>query len=337
MKTFKNILFPLLITVMSLSACNDAQVDNISEAQSAYEDNNFQKARIFLLNQLREDPKNQEANALYARVMLQLGDGDSAQTALTKLPDDFEDIRALKAHSLILKGRSNDALAEYRDIEPSTFTPQDWRMVIWAKSASNAYEEAYEDVKTALEKHPDNSDLLFLAGNYHLEKGNNPLALQFADRSLNFDEKNYDALDLGGKASLRVNKIDQAQKYYERGAQSFPDNPIPVINLAGIAMDQNDLDSAKAHLESAERLNASLPLTKFIKARYLNMTGDNIAAKEILQDSNTGLDNFGPAVFLAGKIAFELGEMSVARSRLNRSLAINPNNQEARDILRKIP
>ncbi len=337
MKTYKNLLFPMLITMMGVSACNDAQVDNISEAQSAFEENSFQEARIFLLNLLREDPANQEANALYAKVMLELGDGDSAQTALAKLPADFEDIKALNAQALILKGRGIDALALYRDVEPSTFTPQDWRMVIWAKFATNAYEEGYEDVKTALEKYPDNSDLLSLAGIYHLEKGNNPLALQFANKSLGFDEKNYDALDLGGRASLRINKIDQAQAYYERGAEAFPDNPIPVINLAGIAMDKNDLDSAKTHLESAERLNASLPLTKFIKARYLNMTGENVAAKEILQDSNTGLDNFGPAVFLAGKIAFELGEMSVARSRLNRSLAINPNNPEARDLLSKIP
>lgn len=337
MKTYKNLLLPLLITVMGVSACNDSQVDNISEAQSAFEDHNFKKARIFLLNLLREDPTNQGANALYAMVMLELGDGDSALTALAKLPADFEDIKALNAQALILKGRGNDALALYRDVEPSTFTPQDWRMVIWAKYTNKAYEEGYKDVKTALKKNPDNSDILSLAGIYHLEKGNNSLALQFAAKSLKFDDKNYDALDLGGKASLRINKIDQAQAYYERGATAFPDNPIPAINLAGIAMDKNDLDSAKTYLESAERLNASLPLTKFIKARYLNMTGENVAAKEILQDSNTGLDNFGPAVFLAGKIAFELGEMSVARSRLNRSLAINPNNLEARDLLSKIP
>lgn len=327
----------MLITVMGVSACSDEKADNIGEAQSAYENNNFQKARIFLLNQLREDPANADANALYAQVMLQLGDGDSAQTALAKLPAEFEDIRALKAQALILKGRSNDVVAQYKTVEQADLTPLDWRMMIWAKFATNAYGEAYKDVQIALEKHPNDSDILSLAGNYHLEKGNNPLAIQFADKALEYDERNYEALNLGGRASLRVNKIDQAQAYYERAAKAFPDNPIPVINLAGIAMDKEDLDTAKTFLERAERLNASLPLTKFIKARYLNLKGDNVAAKEILQDSNSRLDGFGPAVFLEGKIAFELGEMSVARSRLNRSLAINPYNQEAKDLLKKIP
>ncbi len=337
MKIFKNLLFPILLTTVGVSACSFGQTDNIAEAQSAYEKNNFQNARIFLLNQLREDPSDIEANALYAQVMLQLGDGDSAQTALAKLPSGFKDIRALKAQALILKGRNYDVVADYKTVAPSDFTAQDWRMMIWAKFGNNNYEEAYKDIQTAFKKHPNDSDILSLAGNYHLEEGNNSLALQFADKALRYNEKNYEALNLGGRASLRLNMIDQAQKYYERGTAAFPDNPIPAINLAGIAMDKGEIDSAKTFVDRAVKLDAGLPLTKFIKARYLNMTGDNIAAKEILQDSKSGLDGFGPAVFLEGKIAYELGEMSVARSRLNRSLALNPYNQEAKNLLSKIP
>ncbi len=337
MKNLRSLILPALLTLTSVSACSFGEKDNIGEAQSAFEENNFQTARVFLLNHLREDPTNAEGNALYAKVMLQLGDGDSAQTALSKLPSDFDDIRALKAQASILKGRGNDVLKKYRTVERSEFTSQDWRMLIWAKFSMNDYDEAYADIENALQKFPNDSDLLYLAGNYQLEKGNSLQAIKFADKALESKEKNYEALDLGAKASLRVYKIDQAQQYYERGAKFFPDNPIPVINLAGIAMDKNDLDTAKTYLENAERLDSALPLTKFIKARYLNLKGDNEAAKDILQDSNSGLDDFGPAIFLAGKIAFELGEMTVARSRLNRSLAFNPYNQEAKQMLSKIP
>lgn len=336
MKKLKSVILPSLLALTIVSACSDGEKDAVSEAQSAFEENKFQEARIFLLNHLREDPTNPEGNALYARVMLELGDGDSAQTALSKLPTDFEDIRALKAQALILKERGNDVLKQYRNVDRSTFTAQDWRMLIWAKFSMKDYDEAYTEIQSALEKFPNNSDLLSLASEYHLEKGNNTQAIKFADKAIE-NEENYQALNIGAKASLRSYKIDLAQKYYERSAKSFPDNPTPIINLAGIAMDKNDLDLAKTYLENAERLDSALPLTKFIKARYLNMTGDNEAAKDILQDSNSGLEDFGPAIFLAGKIAFELGEMTVARSRLNRSLAFNPHNQEAKQLLSKIP
>lgn len=337
MKTITPLVIALFITTLGVSACSDDNVDNIAQAQSAIDENRFQKARVFLLNQLRENPTNPDANALYANVMLQLGDGDSALTALEKLPAEYEELRALKSQALILKGRGDDVLAQYEAIQQSDLTAQDWRMIIWAKFSTNALDAAIKDTETALKKYPENSDILSFAGNYHLEKGNNPLALQFAENALQYDDVNYEALNLAARASLRTNKAAEAQKYYERAAEAYPDNPIPVINLAGIAMDNGDLDTARTNLDNAERLNAGLPLTKFIKARYLNMSGDNAAAKAILQDGNSGLDGFGPAVFLAGKVAYELGEFSVARSRLNRSLAINPNNQEAKDLLSKIP
>lgn len=337
MKTIKPIIIALLLTTMGASACSTEKADNIAEAQAAINDNKFQEARIFLLNQLRENPADANANALYANVMLQLGDGDSALTALEKLPAEYAELRALKSQALILKGRGDDVLAQYETIDQANLSAQDWRMIIWAKFSTNALDAAYKDAQIALKKYPENSDILSFAGNYHLEKGNNPLALQFAERALQYDDANYEALNLAARANLRLNKAQDAKIYYERAALAYPDNPIPVINLAGIAMDVGDLDTARTNLETAERLNAALPLTKFIKARYLNLSGDNAAAKVILQDANSGLDGFGPAVFLAGKVAFELGEFSVARSRLNRSLAIDPDNQEARILLTKIP
>ena len=178
--------------------------------------------------------------------------------------------------------------------------------------------------------------MLTLAGSYHLEKSNNELALQFAQKAMEYDEINFPALNLGARAALRSNQLDKAKEYYLTAYEKFPDNPIPPINLASIALDENDPESAKPYVEYAKQLNGSLPLTLYIIARYANATGDNQSAKTILQDTKSGLDNFGPAIFLAGKVAYDLGELEVAAARLRRSLAVNPENNEARALLNKI-
>lgn len=334
----RNFIIPIVLgaSCITLSACDSAPTDHIAEARSAVKDNEFQNARVHLLNTLRENPRDIEANILYAQVMLRLGDGDSALTALEKLPTDYENLRTMKAHALILRGRSIDVLNQYQNIDKSQYNDQDWRMLIWAKFETNRVNETLDDINEALAKHPDNPDLLSISGNYHLTKLNNSQALTNANEALQFDQTHYDALNLAGRATLRLNQIDEAQKYYERAASFHPDNPIPIINLAGIAMDKSDLKKASDYVEQAERLNSALPLTKFVKARYANLTGDNATAKEILQDSKSGLDNFGPAIFLSGKVAYDLGEFTFAQARLERSLAIDPVNEQARQMLAKI-
>lgn len=320
-----------------LSGCSGKSADNMADAQSAIEQNRFQKARIFLLNELQEDPSNVEVNALYARVMLNMGDGDSAQAALNKLPANFADLRAMKAHALILKGQSGEVLNIYRNVDGASLSEQDLRMVIWAKLEANELNNAFTDIEKALKLYPQNSEILAHKANYYLLKTNNPFALNFADKALKINPSNFEAYSVAGRALLRMNKIDDAAKYYSRADEAFPDNPLPALNLAGIAMDKNNLDAAKPFVDKALRLNSSLPLTKFIEARYAHATGDYQTAKDILQDAKSGLGDFGPAIFLSGKVAFDMGEFEVAAARLRRAMSDNPANVEARQLLERIP
>lgn len=325
------------VAAAMLSACSSGADDNMGNAQSAFEQNSYQKARIFLLNELKKDPNNIEANALYARVMLGMADGDSAQAAINKLPDGFDDIRAMKAHALILKGQSSEVLNLYQNIDSADYSKQDWRMIIWAKLEFNELDDAYADIQTALKLHPNNSEILSHTANYHLLKADNPSALNFADKAIEKDSNNFEAYSVAGRASLRMSKIDEAAEYYRRADEAFPDNPLPALNLAGIAMDKNDLNTAKPYVEKALRLNGSLPLTKFIEARFAHASGDYESAKDILQDAKSGLSNFGPAIFLSGKVAFDMGEYEVAAARLRRAVSDNPGNIEARQLLDQIP
>jgi len=338
-KSYRNIIqsFTMIFSILIISACsNDTKQNHYEQAQTAFQDNKFYEARIYLLNTLRNNPTDIKSNALFADVALQLSDGDSALSALEKLPEDHEDLRALKSHASILKGRINDVINSYDVIDAKNYTAEDWRMLSWALFEREEAEKAFEILESALKHFPKNSDLLALLGNYYLTKSNNNKALDYSINALKFDEDNYEALNLAARASLRLNQIDKAKEYYFKAYEAYPDNPIPAINLAGIALDEKDIKTAKPYLEQAEQINAALPFTKFIKARYAHLTGDNALAKEILMASNSGLENFEPAIFLAGKVAYELGDHQVAAARLRRSLAAEPNNDEARRLLTKI-
>ncbi len=326
----------LTLSSLSLAACSGSQGDALSQAQSAYDSNAYQDARIYLLNRLQENPNDQAANLLFAKVALSLGDGESARTALGKLPENQEGLRPMQSHAAILRGRARDVVTQYEEIDQSNWLEQDWRMLNWAKLELGMDQQAYESLQTAIKKHPNSSDLLALLGNYYLNKNDLKTALEFAKKALNNDEDNYEALNLAGRCSIRLGDIKQAEIYYDQAAKKYPDNPIPVINLAGLALDRDDLKTAEPYVKRAQQLNSELPFTKFIEARYKHIMGDNQAAKTILQDTKSGLDGFGPAISLMGRVAYELGEYELAADRLKRSLAEDPNNIEDQNLLNQV-
>lgn len=327
----------IMIMMVNISACSQTDTDNIAKAQSAYEDNKFRSARIFLLNELQENPADINANALLAQTALAMGDGDSAQAALNRLPDDFDNIRPMKAHALILKGQSSEVINLYAGIDSKDYNDQDWRMLIWAKIEAGEDKNINSDLQRALGIYRKNSQLLSLSAAHQLTQFNNRTALSSAQKAIEYDENNFEAYNIAGLAALRMNNIEEAIDIYTRADENFPDTPIPAINLADIALDKNDLETAKPYVEKAEKLSNTLPLTLYIKARYAHASGDNEIAKSILQDSKSGLDDYEPAIFLSGKVAFELGEYELAASKLRRIIANDPRNEEAAAILKQIP
>lgn len=119
----------LLAVVLTLGACGMGGGDPMADAEAAFADNDYRSARIHLLAALKENSADPEANLLFAKTQLRLGDGVAAEAALKKLSGNQKyaaEIPNLMAHALLLRDMPERALELTDNPDPAHASLANW-------------------------------------------------------------------------------------------------------------------------------------------------------------------------------------------------------------------
>jgi len=331
----KNILAPAIAALL-LVACDSGPASSIKDAQVAFDDHDFQTARIHMLNVLSENPNDSAANLLFAQLMIETGDGFAAENSLKKvrlgqLPEVEKPI--LLARSDILKGQYKPAIARLNKQLQKEASEDVLYWLGFAHIENESIADHIELIKDGAKDYPKSAKMEMLLARYASQHQTYFDARHHAGLALEYAPEDYDVLIFNGQVQLYQGALEEARVHYKKASDLFPNDAFSLAVTAGIDLDLGKIESAKNIMAQSNIRNSNHWFVHFQKARLAFLTGDLIKANELLDNNPPRMDSFAPAIRLAGEVAFKLGRCEYALSRAQRALGSDPNDKLASKLL----
>ena len=120
-------------------------------------------------------------------------------------------------------------------------------------------DEAFDELKAAEEMKPDYPETLAGLGYYFREKGDLASAVQYFEKALAIEPRNWEARNIYGVTLFRQRKYDEALKQFEAAIAINPINSLSLANslanIAGVALAKGDTAKARQYYEKAIAAN----------------------------------------------------------------------------------
>jgi predicted Zn-dependent protease len=340
MKTFTALVAAIVAALVS--ACSAQPTTTLADVQSAIEERRFQDAKTGLL-QLREANGAADAySSMLAQVMLDWGDGYSAERYLSELEQSEGESASwvtMSAHAHILQGRARRAreLIETFEGEPPRDGTHDW-LLVWAAMEEGKTKEAEELVDAALRRHPLFAPLHAKGARLSVWRGNWEGADRHIAEALANDPENYEALLLRGESLIARGEQEGALASYREVMVAYPDFAVPSANVVGLLLDLGRIDEAQSELDRALARHSDFALLQFNLSRLRANQALWEEARSTMQSiDSTWRRSYPAASLLEAEIEAGLGNHAVART-IYLQLADDPKfAEQVKELLTKLP
>lgn len=148
-------------------------------------------------------------------------------------------------------------------------------------------------------------------------------AVTLFNEVVNTEPNNYVALNSLALLFFRRGQLKNAIDVYSRLHLAYPADPAPLINLASIALREQDFISANEYLEKAVALDGCSVMAKYLSAMVLLQLGKHNRSVALLR---AGLRESGPSAELNQGLAIAYlvsGDLKRAERAFSTALAIN--------------
>jgi len=297
----KNILVLLLISILFLGCSSDQKkAENfLSEAETYFQEGNFDKALIQIKNTIKLDPKSIAAHTLMAKTHLKLKDVPNAYRTYLKLEQlDPENIET--------------------KLEVATFN-----------MLGKNYSEAEKRVAYILGRQPDHIRALYLnAGLLSRNKENQDKIKGIYNRILEIDPKQPRAHFALAGIYIAQNQKDRAEKHLSTARELEPENLSIYRAVYGLYLSKKEPDRAEALLKQMatdlpNKTDAMVLLANHYFARGKTQDAIDTLNKAIKTDPET----IKPHIALA-RLYNATGAPDKAEEYIQKAVAIDPDNQE---------
>ncbi|WP_271079330.1 tetratricopeptide repeat protein [Aurantiacibacter sp. MUD61] len=326
----------LLASALAVSVAACGVLDNADPLETglaAFGERDYQTARVSLANAMNAEGADPRAAEYYARTLLELGDGESAERIIAMLRDRSDppaDLDGLWAHAALLQ---NDYDAALERAEAAGDTPLAQWVAIQSLGQSDRFDEALALADSAIEAHPEDARLLALRGAMAISQRQPAFAKEMADRALAADDENLESLLLAGQLRLLRSDFAAAQEYYERAASEHPSSMRARFAIAAVEADLGDYDAADAHLQTILDTSPNHPLALLLQARLAFAQGELDDANDIIQSAEAEIGAIPQGRLLMGEIAYLRGFPSLAIAHLQDFLGQMPGHQHGSTLL----
>lgn len=304
---------------------------------------NLRAAVIELKNALQRDRSNAEARLLLGEVYLQLGDGASAEKELRTagrqgVPPERTVVQLGKA--LLLQARFDSVLS---DFDVTSYGPA----IVFefdllradALAGLGRLAEARALLEETMREGDDDARIPLGLARIYMAEGKLDAVEAHATAALALQQRLPEATLLRAEAKRQKGQLEDAEVLYRDilAAQSLSlPMSIAIRSRTGLAATliglQRDTEAEK-ELSAVESVVRNLPAAAYLKALIKVRAQDFRAARNILDDAATRLDDFPPAQFLRGVTYFAIGQPETARSWLSRYLHSYPRHLPTRKLL----
>jgi len=326
-----------LIMIGALAACSSGSGNPVQDATAAIEDQDYRAARIHLMTALRDNAQDPEANLLFAKTLIELGDGQGAETALRKIIENAnyaEQARPLMGRAKLLNGQAEEALKTAAD-PAGKFAAQLYAVKALALFDLDRASEGDGVLEEALAAAPDNAELLWIKGNRLLDLGDLDGATQSANSALKNAPDAMEAMLLAGRISLAKADGEKALAYFEKIRKTRPDNVVAEYLTGAVLKDFGRREDARHCFNKVLSASPMHPWATYFLAQMDYEDGKADQAYDRFQTTKADINEVPQALRLAGILDVSRGNYEQAIDRLNRFLAQNPPDSEALVALSK--
>ncbi len=303
----------------------------MQDAVAAIEQQDYRSARIHLMSALRENSSDPEANYLYAKTLIELGDGVTARASLQKIADNpefKERVIPLQARAHIFMGEPDKAL-ELAANPSGEYVGELYAVKTLALIGLERKDEAGQVLDQGLRAVPDSVELRWIKGNRDLEIGNIDGALLSAKKALDLDSDSAEALLLSGRIHLAKSKGEEALEYFSKVRKIRPDLTTAEFLRGAVMKDLGKREEARHCFKTVLTESPNHPWATFFMAEMDFEDGKSSEAFDRLQGTKADLTVVPPALRLGGILEIHRGNHEQAISKLKKYLAQNPADAES--------
>jgi putative PEP-CTERM system TPR-repeat lipoprotein len=328
-------LLAALLLSASLAACRHESGAELRSKALQYRAHGDQASAVITLkNALEADPGNAETRYLLAATYVEIGDGMTAEKeARLALQQGYR-----KEAALALLARSLSLQAEYQKALDATGKDEDARGELLAPRADawlalDKRERARALYETALHTRPDDAGAMIGMGRLAYLQGDVASAHAWADRILEKDARNTDAMLFKAELLRARDHGLEALAIYDRVLALQPQHRSAHVEKAYTAIGLERYDLAQAELDAALKLAPGSVLVAYTQGLLDYSRGRVQEAHDALLKVLRVAPEHMPTVLLAGVVNLRLGSYYLAEHHFRHYLERNPENLYARKML----
>jgi putative PEP-CTERM system TPR-repeat lipoprotein len=335
---------PLLTLALAcLLGCAPSSPDKLMESARSYLANGDRPAAIIQLkNALQIEPEHAEARFLFGKTLLEQDQAGAAAIELQKALDlgfQSNQVVPLLGKALLLSSQSKKVIELDRNSELSDpVAIADFKTTVaQAHAFEGAGAQAEKAISAALQAKPGHGSALVYQARVLSGKREFDGAMKLADQVLSATPDHVEALVLKGDL-LRFGRNDAAgaREHYRKALAVKPDDVVATAALLDVSLSQNDLEGARAQLAQLQKSRPGHSQTRYFEARLAILEGKLDKAEELAQLLlKAGSDD--PAFLqLAGMVAMQRNELSLAQDRFTAMVRKAPRSSIARQHLARV-
>ncbi len=296
----------------------------------------FRTANVHLMNAVKADPGFGMTQAVFARVQLALGYGETARLALDRARElgvAPARINHLLGEAALMQGDVESAL---RFLQPSGIDPRYAayadRIRGRALAAAGNFAAAGQMFDQALSKTPQDSMLWVDIGRFKISNGNLAGAIEAAGNAARFGPRNAEAAILMGEVVRTQYGLIAAVPWFTR-ALEIDDQSLAALN--NLAATYGDAGENQAMLATARRMlivDENNPLAYYYMAVLAARANRPDVARGLLYKVGDRLDGLPAVRLLRGVLELQSGADEQAARQLQPLLEAQPGNDKVRRL-----
>jgi putative PEP-CTERM system TPR-repeat lipoprotein len=324
-----------------IAACDDAGLvsveDLIARAQEARAAGDSQAAVIDLKSALAEEPNNAAAHFLLGQVLLDIGDGASADKEFQRAIDNgmkAEDVVRLQAKAWLTMGEFQQVLDRITVMEGAPPITRATQLALRAEAmlGLGRVDEAKAAYAQALSLDEGNVDGHVGAARVAMSEMLLDTAQSELDRSLAIAPKDPGVRRLAGDLAFIKGDYEGSAKAYGDLVAARATALVPRIGLARAQIALGKWDDALATLGPVTRAIPDHPMVNYLRAvaAYYKQDYELAASLAAKVGERTGSPD---AILLAGTANAQLGRLEQASVLLERYASVQPDDPVGRRLL----
>lgn len=315
----------------------EAQTSFKEQAQTLIEQKQYNQALELITDAHSSGRADADSYRLLAEVYLNVGSGIPAEAAIDRarqLGADYAATAVPFAKSKLIQGQYNRALDALRGVTiPAQLRDEALIITGDAHFATGSFAEAKRVYEAAKQQFPQDYQSYLGLARLSLKQGQLEAAMVLADEAYARSQDNTMVQYTRGLLAKYTGNTALAEELMADAVRLFSGNVMANLELAEIKINQQKYDEAETYLDAVYQINPKNPMALYLSGVILSNKGEYAEAEALLNRSRSVTENFLPALYVRGLVAYQLNNNDVAIELLTKVLGARPANRTVRVAL----